>query len=304
MPPRERSGAGKTARSRNRRQHDRPVRTARHAAHAAHPADRGRGLPGRRGHRRARGHDPQERILGLPGPATPPTSRFCARSNTPPARPPTTASPRSSRAPATCAPIRPRRRRRRTWSRCSPTSPAFSARWTTPQRTCPCSSRATAARRSCSPRSPTANARPPPSNTSVPLLASANVRLGGSDVAFAEINKRTSSDLARAEMFALPILLAALLLGLPRADRRRAAAARGRVRDRDHVPAAAPDRPVRGPVGVRRQPRHRRWPGPGHRLQPVHSLALPRGARARPGHARGDPPHAADRWAHRPVRLA
>ncbi|HEV3318545.1 MAG TPA: MMPL family transporter [Solirubrobacteraceae bacterium] len=40
-----------------------------------------------------------------------------------------------------------------------------------------------------------------------PLLAGANVRLGGNDVAFAEINKRTSSDLARAETFALPILL-------------------------------------------------------------------------------------------------
>jgi uncharacterized membrane protein YdfJ with MMPL/SSD domain len=40
-----------------------------------------------------------------------------------------------------------------------------------------------------------------------PQLAGAKVRLGGSDVAFAEINKRTSSDLARAEMFALPILL-------------------------------------------------------------------------------------------------
>jgi uncharacterized membrane protein YdfJ with MMPL/SSD domain len=38
-------------------------------------------------------------------------------------------------------------------------------------------------------------------------LAGGDVRLGGSDVAFAEINKRTSSDLARAEMFALPILL-------------------------------------------------------------------------------------------------
>ncbi|HYM45180.1 MAG TPA: MMPL family transporter, partial [Solirubrobacteraceae bacterium] len=33
------------------------------------------------------------------------------------------------------------------------------------------------------------------------------VRLGGNDVAFNEINKRTSSDLARAETFALPILL-------------------------------------------------------------------------------------------------
>ena len=40
-----------------------------------------------------------------------------------------------------------------------------------------------------------------------PRLAGEGVRLGGSDVAFEEITKRTSSDLARAEMFALPILL-------------------------------------------------------------------------------------------------
>jgi uncharacterized membrane protein YdfJ with MMPL/SSD domain len=40
-----------------------------------------------------------------------------------------------------------------------------------------------------------------------PQLAHAGVRLGGNDVAFNEINERTSSDLARAEMFALPILL-------------------------------------------------------------------------------------------------
>jgi RND superfamily putative drug exporter len=40
-----------------------------------------------------------------------------------------------------------------------------------------------------------------------PQLPHAGVRLGGNDVAFNEINKRTSSDLARAEMFALPILL-------------------------------------------------------------------------------------------------
>ncbi len=40
-----------------------------------------------------------------------------------------------------------------------------------------------------------------------PQLAGSGVRLGGNDVAFNEINKRTSSDLARAEMFALPILL-------------------------------------------------------------------------------------------------
>ncbi|HEY2537471.1 MAG TPA: MMPL family transporter [Solirubrobacteraceae bacterium] len=40
-----------------------------------------------------------------------------------------------------------------------------------------------------------------------PQLVGSDVRLGGNDVAFNEINKRTSSDLARAEMFALPILL-------------------------------------------------------------------------------------------------
>jgi putative drug exporter of the RND superfamily len=40
-----------------------------------------------------------------------------------------------------------------------------------------------------------------------PLIAGSNVRLGGNDVAFSEINKRTSSDLATAEAFAFPILL-------------------------------------------------------------------------------------------------
>ena len=33
------------------------------------------------------------------------------------------------------------------------------------------------------------------------------MRLGGNDVAFSEINERTTSDLSRAEMFAFPILL-------------------------------------------------------------------------------------------------
>jgi uncharacterized membrane protein YdfJ with MMPL/SSD domain len=40
-----------------------------------------------------------------------------------------------------------------------------------------------------------------------PQLAGDGVLLGGNDVAFSEINKRTSSDLTRAETFALPILL-------------------------------------------------------------------------------------------------
>jgi uncharacterized membrane protein YdfJ with MMPL/SSD domain len=40
-----------------------------------------------------------------------------------------------------------------------------------------------------------------------PALAGGGVRLGGNDIAFHEINERTTSDLSRAEMFALPILL-------------------------------------------------------------------------------------------------
>jgi uncharacterized membrane protein YdfJ with MMPL/SSD domain len=40
-----------------------------------------------------------------------------------------------------------------------------------------------------------------------PALAGSGVRLGGNDVAFQELNERTSSDLRTAEMFAFPILL-------------------------------------------------------------------------------------------------
>ncbi len=41
-----------------------------------------------------------------------------------------------------------------------------------------------------------------------PQLAGSGVILGGNDVAFQELNERTSSDLQKAEMFAIPILLA------------------------------------------------------------------------------------------------
>jgi RND superfamily putative drug exporter len=43
-----------------------------------------------------------------------------------------------------------------------------------------------------------------------PALSGSGVRFGGNDVAFHEINSRVKSDLSRAEMFALPILLALL----------------------------------------------------------------------------------------------
>jgi uncharacterized membrane protein YdfJ with MMPL/SSD domain len=41
-----------------------------------------------------------------------------------------------------------------------------------------------------------------------PALRGSGVRFGGNDVAFKEVNKRVTSDLSRAEMFALPLLLA------------------------------------------------------------------------------------------------
>lgn len=41
-----------------------------------------------------------------------------------------------------------------------------------------------------------------------PALSGSGVRFGGNDVAFHELNKRTTSDLSRAEMFAFPLLLA------------------------------------------------------------------------------------------------
>ena len=99
------------------------------------------------------------------------------RSNTPPGRPPPTGWRRSCRARPTFAAIQPPRRRPRTWSRCCPGSPASSARSTIRRRICRCSSRATVTRRSCSPRSPTANARPKRSSTSArssPAQASAS----------------------------------------------------------------------------------------------------------------------------------
>ena len=137
-----------------------------------------------------------------------------------------------------------------------------------------------------------------------PQLASQDVRFGGPDVAFSEINKRTSSDLKQRRAAGLPDPAAALVLGLPRPDRGGAAAARGRVRDRDHVPRPAPDqRGDHGPVDLRRQPRHRDGPRPGDRLQPVRALALPRGARAAAPTAAGDRPNAADRRAHSALQL-
>ena len=169
---------------------------------------------------------------------------------------------------------------------------------------CPCSSRATAARRSCSPRLPPANDSAAAVEHVRPQLAGSGVRFGGNDVAFDEINKRTSSDLQRAETFAFPILL---LLSFWVFRGLIAAALPLLVGGFAIVLTFLLLRLIdqfAGVVDLRRQPRHRHGPGSGDRLQPVRALALPRGAGPRPRHARGDHAHAADRRAHRALQLA
>ncbi len=64
-----------------------------------------------------------------------------------------------------------------------------------------------AARQRCWPPSPRRNGRPRPSTRLRPELAGQGVSFGGPDVAFSEINKRTSSDLKNAELLVFPILL-------------------------------------------------------------------------------------------------
>ena len=122
-----------------------------------------------------------------------------------------------------------------------------------------------------------------------PELAGSGVRFGGNDVAFHEINERTTSDLKRAETLAFPILLLLsfwVFRGLIAAALPLLVGGFAIVitflllRLIDQVPRA---------VDLRRQPRHRHRAGAGHRLQPVRALALPRGARARPGMAQPSP---------------
>ena len=190
----------------------------------------GIGLPARRRDRRSDRVDPEERILGLPGPARaepagPARGRTRHRAgrllrrggagaehdrHSQPIPPPQAQATHVVALLAQAARLSAR-------ARLSGDAPA---RARLAQR---------ALRRSCSRRSPTANARRKPSNTSVPQLAGSGVRLGGNDVAFQEINERTSSDLRARRDVRVPAPAAALLLGLPRPDRRRAAAARGRV---------------------------------------------------------------------------
>ena len=116
-----------------------------------------------------------------------------------------------------------------------------------------------------------------------PTACRRGVRFGGNDVAFNEINKRTSSDLARAEMFALPILLLLsfwVFRGLV------AAALPLLVGGFAIVITFLLLRLVNqfaGTVDLRGQPRHRHGAGSRHRLQPVHPVPLSRGAGPRPG---------------------
>ncbi len=78
-----------------------------------------------------------------------------------------------------------------------------------------------------------------------------------------------------------------------------AAARRRRVRRHRHVLRAAGAVVVHRRLDLRAEPHDRAGPRPGHRLQPVHRLALPRGAGPRPRHRRVDPAHARRRPAAR-----
>ena len=66
-----------------------------------------------------------------------------------------------------------------------------------------------------------------------------------------------------------------------RSRRGLAPAVRRRARRPRHVPVAVRDRLAHRRVGLRHQPDHRPRARPGHRLQPVHRLPLPRGAAQR-----------------------
>ena len=77
----------------------------------------------------------------------------------------------------------------------------------------------------------------------------------------------------------VPAAVPALAAVLPQPGRLAPAAARRRPRDRRHLPDPEDRERGRLDLDLRPQPDHRPRPRPGDRLQPVHRLPLPRGAR-------------------------
>ena len=132
------------------------------------------------------------------------------------------------------------------------------------------------------------------------------VKLGGDVGRQPQVNEQVSEDLARAEMLAFPILFAAVVAVLPQPGGRAAAAA-GRAACRSCGTflglRLASERRVG--LGVRPEPGDRPRARAGDRLQPVHRLALPRGAReaSAPG-AEAMRAHARHRGAHGALQLA
>ena len=121
-------------------------------------------------------------------------------------------------------------------------------------------------------------------------------------IGYEQVGRTVEDDLLRAETIAFPLLIAALVLGLPRARRGAAAAARRRADDPALVPRPAARDRRHVALGVRAQPRHRHGARPLDRLEPARRVALPRGARgvARRRRRADD----RERRAHRRVQLA
>ena len=104
-----------------------------------------------------------------------------------------------------------------------------------------------------------------------------DVKLGGEQIANAQVNTQVGHDLAHAELLAFPFIFLLSLLFFRSLVAALLPPLLGGLAIVRHVLRAADRRELRRPVGVRAEPRDRARARAGDRLQPVHGLALPRG---------------------------
>src|SRR5215211_111248 len=128
------------------------------------------------------------------------------------------------------------------------------------------------------------------------------VTVGGPAVAQKQVNNQVERDLRTAELFAFPLLFL-LSLVFFRSRRRAAPAAHRRADDRRNVHDASGRERADLGLDLRPQPGHRARARAGHRLQPLHRLALSRGDRAHGAGAGSHAAHAGNSRADRAVQL-